>query len=112
MNRRHVGGQGKRHRARMTARAGPELSPGQHQNRANKSQDGVMLRAEWRAQQAKQRTEREATKNDLCCRNNCKTGEWLSRRYAGGQDKGRSEGTAKGRREWMVSTRARRGRMV
>ena len=42
-------------------RAGPELSPVQHQNRANKRQGGVMLRAGWRAQQAKQRTDWEAT---------------------------------------------------
>ena len=34
----HVGEQGTRHRAVMTTMAGPKLSPGQHHNRANKSQ--------------------------------------------------------------------------
>ena len=44
--------------------AGPELSPRQHQNRTNKSQGGVMPRARWRAQQAKQGAEWGATRTD------------------------------------------------
>ena len=48
MSRGHVRGQGTRQRA------GPELSPGRHQNRANKSQCGVMPREGWRAEQVRQ----------------------------------------------------------
>ena len=47
MNRGHVRGQGTRQRAE------PELSPGKHQNRANRSQCGVTPREGWRAQQVK-----------------------------------------------------------
>ena len=40
MVRGHVGGQFTRLRAGMTTRAGPELSPGQHQSCANKVKVG------------------------------------------------------------------------
>ena len=60
MSRGHVEGQGTRHRAGMT-RAGPELSPEQHQNGANNAtdQNGVMPQTGWRAQQATQGAEWE-----------------------------------------------------
>ena len=41
MSRWHVGGQGTRHRIGIAIRAEPELSLGQHQNQANKSQGGA-----------------------------------------------------------------------
>ena len=54
MSREHEGAQGTRQEAKMTTKAGPELSSQQHQNCANKSQGGAMAVAGWRAQQAKQ----------------------------------------------------------
>ena len=84
-----------RHRTEMTIRLGPELNPGQRQNRTNKSQGGGMLRAGWKAEQAKQGTEWEATQKDLCCRNNCKTEQWRSRRYDGGQGLSEVKGQGK-----------------
>ena len=68
ISRRHVGGRGTRHRAGTTTRTGPELNPEQRQHCANKSQGRAIPRAGWRAQQAKQGAEWEATQNDLCCR--------------------------------------------
>ena len=108
ISRGHVGGQGKRHTAGMTTRAVPELSPGQHQNRTNKSQGWVMLRGGVERTAGQARAEWEATQNDWCCRNSYRTGDWRRRRYDGGQDKTRSEDTAKGRRGWILSASARR----
>ena len=70
------------------------MSPGQHQNRANKSQ-GIMSQAGWRAQEVKQ----GAGLEDWCYRNECVAREWRGRRYDGEQGKGRSEGRANGEEE-------------
>ena len=91
----------------MTRRAELELSPGQHQNRANKTQGGVMLWTGWRAEQAKQEAEWEATQNDQCCRNNCRVGNGAADDLMEGRTRaGRRVG--KGQKGWMVNARERR----
>ena len=51
-----------------------------------------------------------ATQNDWYCGSNRSAGKWRRRRCYEGQDKGKTEGTAKGGREWRVGDARQGGR--
>ena len=91
-------------------RAGPELSSRKRQNRANKSRGGIMPRAEWRAQRAKQGVPEWEAKQTIGFagisggrENDDMMSAGRSRRYDGWKIKGMLDGAAKGRGVWMVT---------